>query len=79
MSANIFWRTVKKGKDLEVGSPSSFIEMFINAFEIPATLTETDIPILNGMRIGSDYHKEPLERIINAIREHRAIEIYAEY
>lgn len=79
MSANILYRTIKKGKSLEVSSPSSFIEMFENAFPFPTILRQENIEILNGMRIGSEYHKETLKKIIEAIETFGEIEIYAEY
>ena len=79
MSANIYWRTVKKGKDLNIATPQNFMEMFKGAFSIPAVLMEDDIDMLNGMRIGSENYKEPLAEIIEAIKKHGEVEIYAEY
>jgi hypothetical protein len=79
MSVNIYYRTIKKGKDLEEGAPSSFIQMFEGAFALPAVLTKENIEVLNGMRIGSEHHKETLEKIIEAIDTHGEIEVYAEY
>lgn len=79
MSANIYYKTLRKGKSLEVGSPSSFIMMFEGAFSLPAVLAKDNIELLNGMRIGSNDHKQTLEKIIDAINQHGEIEIYAEF
>jgi hypothetical protein len=52
--------------------------MFEGAFSFPATLTPDDLPVLNGMRIGSENYKEALKEIIKAIEDNGEIEVYAE-
>lgn len=82
MSANLFWRPIKGGVDLEVGAPSSFIEMMERAFHaLPITLDSGDSARLEGMKFGTvnKEFSEALEEIIEAIGKHGAIQVYAEY
>lgn len=80
MSANIYWRTIKKGKDIEVGAPSSFIEAFRDAFgNMPLILRDSDLEKLRGFYAGYPNDKHSIEALIGAVENHGEIEVYAEY
>lgn len=80
MSANIYWRPIKKGKDIEVNAPSSFMQAFGRAFgTLPLTLKNSDLEKLRGLWAGYQNEKSSIEALIRAIEEHGEIEVYADY
>lgn len=83
MSASIYWRPVNSGHRLSIGAPSSFIDSLERAFgsRPPITLTEIDIPKLEGMAAATEYKefREAYGRLAYALREEDEIEIFAVY
>lgn len=80
MSATISWRALKPGKSLPVDAPSSFIQVFTEAFgEAPWTLNEEDIKTLKGIRAADRNTREGIDEIIEAIDRHGAIEVSVSY
>lgn len=82
MSANIHYRQVKPidGKDLAVGSPSSFIKCMERAFgTFPCTLSASNFPTLRGMAAMEGSGDNHFVKLIDAIEDLGEIEVYAEY
>ena len=75
MSANIYWRPVKPGKDVPVGTPSAFIK----ALGLPRTFTSSDYNFLDGIRRAREDWADAIQEILDAIEKHHEVEVYAEY
>ena len=73
-------RPVAKGSDIEVSSPSSFIESIKKAFDVfPVILNESHIPTLRGMASVRGHNKNEYDILLEYIEKFGTIEIYAEY
>ena len=84
MSASIVWLPVKpeKYKSINAPAPSWFKETMERAgFELPCTLTSTDLPVLRGMAATNlrDDKPNPHQEVVDAVEKHGAIKIWAEY
>ncbi len=81
MSANLYWSPIRKGTDLPVNAPSSFMAALEDAMghEGPWTLMVSDIPVLRGLAAGLAHEREAIQSIIAAIERHSQIRVWAEY
>jgi len=83
MSANIYYRQVnpKEQQRLDVGSPSSFLDTLEKAFHTRTPrLSETDLPVLQGMAACWQYGDDsPYQQLIDAIEQLGVIEVWPEY
>lgn len=81
VSANLYWSPIRKGKDLPVNAPSSFIAALGDAMqsEGPWTLMVHDVPVLRGLAAGLTHEREAITAIIDAIEKHGEIRVWAEY
>ena len=76
MSANIFYRPLKKAYPLQIMSPSSFITSMEMAFgNFPVKLSkDNDMKICQGMASVD----KSFECLIAALEKHEVIEVYSE-
>ena len=76
MSANIKWRTLGEGKNLEsILTPSAFI----GALGLPSAFSSDDYPFLRGLKAGRPDWADAIEEIMRAIAEFGSIEVFAVY
>lgn len=75
MSANIMWRAVKPGTDLNVGHSSDFA----SRMNLPRIFTSKDYQFLMGAKAGNPSWEKAIDGILEAIEKHHEIEVYAEY
>lgn len=81
MSANLYWQPVK-GKDLNVGAPSSFMAALERAVGAqPWHLNEGHVHILKGLAAGLDStdQREAVETLIAGISRHSEVRVWPEY
>ena len=81
MSATILWQpdVPNHGRNLEVGAPSSFLEMMAEAFgRGPWTLDRSSLEIIRGLLIASQDRCAWTE-LKKAIEDHGQIRVWAEY
>lgn len=74
MGASIQYLPVKSGIDLDVGLRSDFI----SRLELPAEFTASDVPMLQGM-LRAGYETGAIGEMIDAIKKHGTIKVWAEY
>lgn len=82
MSATILTRPTGKGRLLDVGAPSNFIETMRRAFgQFPVVLNETHLEKLRGMAAiqGPLCDPNPYVRLQAEIMDNGEIEVFAEY
>ena len=81
MSANLYWSPIRKGNDLPVNAPSSFMAALESALGScgPWTVMESDVPILRGLAIGFAHERKAIQAIIDAVEQHGQIRVWAEY
>ena len=81
MSANLYWSPIRKGKDLPVNAPSSFMDALGRALGSsgPWTILSSDAPILRGLAAGLQHEREAIEAILDALDQHEQIKVWAEY
>lgn len=79
MGATIYWEPRSKTpRSFDIGSRSNFVALMQKKFGAsPWELTEEHIPWLEGVRDAGNYGGE--NEIIDAIRAHERIRIWAEY
>lgn len=84
MSATICWRpSAKNDKHLNVGAPSSFMEVMKNAgFGFPCAVTLSDVPVLRGMAAvygRNDQNPNPFDELLDLVEKYGSIELWAVY
>ena len=81
MSANLYWSPVRKGKDIPVNAPSSFIEAMEAAMGSgqPWTIMESDMPVLRGLSAGLKHERDAINAILEAVEKHGQIKVWAEW
>ena len=81
MSASIFYQPIN-GKRLTVSTPSSFLAALERAFgQGPWQLNQSHYSTLRGLAAGMDDEEKrrAIEDITDAIQQHDAIRVWAEY
>lgn len=82
MSASVYYRHVKPGKNLPLMAPSHFIESMTKAIGCgpPWIVTAESIPILRGMAAVFRTDREnPYEILIEEIERYGSVQLEVEY
>ncbi len=81
MSASLYWSPIRKGANLPVNAPSSFMAALGKAMDQdgPWTLMVSDIPVLRGLAAGLENERDAITAIMDALNKHGEIRVWAEY
>lgn len=82
MSANVYWRPIRSGKELDVNAPSSFLAGLTEAFgDLPIKMKcdVNTMATIRGMLLKDKGENDAYVGILRALNDHGEIEIFAEY